>query len=126
MASLALTRRIVEQEALAGSIGDLTGLIAGAGVAILNPDGPVPTISVAPGSITGQVERRVLAAGEIVAKALTLSTTPTTQVAMGVVGGTWQREGTDYSVAGAVVSWAGTPLEADLVIGDVLIFVFGI
>ena len=67
-----------------------------------------------------------LSAGDITAKQITLTNTPTDNslVRMVVIDGVEQENGADFSVSGTTVSWNGLGLDGILITGDKLIFGF--
>lgn len=66
------------------------------------------------------VEPRTLTALEAANKEITLDNTPPdpTKVTLDIVSGTSQEYGTDYTVAGDVLSWDGLGLDVTLHEGD--------
>jgi len=71
-------------------------------------------------------EEITISPAQATGKSVTLSETPTENaaVAMWVAGGTSQRNGTDFTVTGSVISWSGSDLDGVLDSGDVLIFTY--
>ena len=71
---------------------------------------------------TLNTEYRHLTSGEILAKQLTLATTPATpqNLLLDVIGGTAQEFNVDFAVAGSILSWNGYGLDGVLSAGDVL------
>jgi hypothetical protein len=67
-----------------------------------------------------KVEYRTITAPEAAAKALTLAQTPglATEVALDVISSSAQFYGTDFTVAGTVLSWNGLALDGVLLAGD--------
>ena len=94
-------------------------------VLVKNDDGTSTNFSVV-GSGTGsgniKVEYRTITAPEAAAQELTLAQTPinTNEVALDTIKGCAQFFGTDFTVSGAVLSWAGGPLATELTTGDKL------
>ena len=69
-----------------------------------------------------KVEYRTITSGEETAKALTLASLPATAsyVSLDVISGGPQFFGTDFTVSGSTLSWAGLALDGVLVTGDKL------
>lgn len=80
-----------------------------------------PTVVAVP-SGSFNVEYRTLTGGEITAKELTLTATPTTalKVIVDLISGCAQIYGTDFSVSGNILTWNGLGLDGVLIAGDVL------
>lgn len=74
------------------------------------------------GGLSPATEYRTLSAGEITAKQLTLTGTPSSpsNVLVDVIGGTSQEYNVDFTVSGSIVGWNGTPLDGLLSAGDKL------
>ena len=80
------------------------------------------TVTIAGSGTTNKVDKRILSAGDITAKKVTLSQSPTstTEVVLDIIGGTAQSNGTDFSVTGNELSWSGLNLDGLLSAGDEL------
>lgn len=78
------------------------------------------------GGDTWYVEHRTISSAEETAKALTLVNTPTgtDAIMIGVVGGTAQEYGVDYTLSTATVSWNGLGLDGVLAENDVLVIAY--
>ena len=75
---------------------------------------------------TPHVEYRTLTSGEASANQLTLAATPATaaNTLLDIIAGDSQVYGSDYSVSGAIFSWASGPLAGTLSAGDILRIVY--
>ncbi len=69
-----------------------------------------------------KIEYRTLTSGEVLAKQIVLSNTPSlaTEVALDLVSGSAQFYGTDFTVSGVILSWNGLSLDGLLAAGDQL------
>lgn len=59
-----------------------------------------------------------LTSGMVTAKQVTLPSTPTSSVLLGIVNGTEQRQNVDFIVTGTTLSWVGLALELLVAEGD--------
>lgn len=70
--------------------------------------------------ITGYCLTLALDAAQIAAKQIVLPAAASSEVIVGIVGGTTQKQNIDFTVSGAVLSWSGLSLELLLAVGDCL------
>ena len=70
--------------------------------------------------VTGHCLVLTLDAAQVAAKQLVLPAAASSEVIVGIVGGTTQKQNIDFTVSGAVLSWSGLSLELLLAVGDCL------
>jgi len=98
---------------LDGLIGALN-LVAGTGITIADntPSAGDITISATGSGGSNVIEQRTITSGEAATKTLTLTGTPVGPIALLPTEGPAQRNTTDFTVTGNIVSWSGLGLDA--------------